>query len=51
MTESFAAQYKDIRFHMVSPGTLLGAEVTPKKGKKVSPHSVAREIFKKMTRP
>jgi NAD(P)-dependent dehydrogenase (short-subunit alcohol dehydrogenase family) len=51
LTESYAARYNDIRFHMVSPGTLLGAEVTPKQGKKVSPQSVAREIFEKMTRP
>ncbi len=45
VTESFAANYKHLKFYMVSPGTLEGAEVMAGKGKKVSPQSVAREIY------
>lgn len=45
MTESFAARYSSLRFHMVSPTTLTGAAVKFKKGEHVSPESVAGEVF------
>lgn len=50
MTESFAAGYGNIRFHMVSPGTMIGAHVssTGGEGEPVSPQSVAREVYEKM---
>lgn len=49
VTESFAAKYKNLKFYMVSPGTMEGAEVMAGKGKKVSPQSVAREIYTLMS--
>jgi len=49
VTESFAAKYKHLKFYMVSPGTMEGAEVMAGKGKKVSPQSVAREIYTLMS--
>lgn len=45
LTTSFQKQYPGIHFHMVSPPTMIGAEVRSKSGKKVSPESVAREIY------
>jgi NAD(P)-dependent dehydrogenase (short-subunit alcohol dehydrogenase family) len=44
ITQSFAAQYKNIRFHMAAPVTLEGAEVEAKTGNKVTPQSAAKEI-------
>ncbi len=49
LTLSFAEQYKNIRFHMVSPSTMTGAQVKAPKGKVVSPQSVAREIIGLLT--
>ncbi len=49
-TESFAAQYKNIRFQVVSPHTMLGAKVKSKTGEVVTPQSVAQEIYEKITR-
>lgn len=48
VTRSFAETFKHIRFHMVSPPTLLGAEVQLPRGEKMSPVEVAREIYETM---
>ncbi|MCK4764097.1 MAG: SDR family oxidoreductase [Candidatus Aminicenantes bacterium] len=45
ITRSFAEQYKNIRFHMVSPPTLVGAAVQLPRGRKISPADAAREIY------
>ncbi|MDQ1350805.1 MAG: 3-oxoacyl-[acyl-carrier protein] reductase [Acidobacteriota bacterium] len=49
MTESFAARYESIGFHLVSPATMEGAKIKSKDGKQVSPQSVALEVFEKIT--
>lgn len=48
MTKSFAATYKNIRFHMVSPPSLIGANIPAHGKKQVSPASVAQEVYKKI---
>ncbi len=48
MTESFAAMYRNIGFHLVSPSTMEGAKVKSKEGKQISPQSVALEIYEKI---
>jgi NAD(P)-dependent dehydrogenase (short-subunit alcohol dehydrogenase family) len=48
MTESFAARYQNIRFQMVSPATMIGAEVKSTGGEQVSPQSVARQVYEKI---
>ena len=50
VTESFDAKYKNLRFHMVSPNTIEGAKIKSGKGEKVSPQSVAREIYEILMR-
>ena len=50
LTTSFQKQYPGIQFHMVSPATLQGAEVRLKSNKKVSPESVAKEIYELILR-
>jgi NAD(P)-dependent dehydrogenase (short-subunit alcohol dehydrogenase family) len=45
LTMSFQKQYPGIRFHMVSPPTLQGAEVRSKSGNKVSPESIAKKVY------
>jgi len=45
LTTSFQKQYPGIRFHMVSPLTMTGAEVRSKSGKKVSPEAIAQEVY------
>jgi hypothetical protein len=45
ITESYAASYTDIRFHMVSPPNLEGGKVKSQKGECVPPQTVAAEIF------
>lgn len=50
LTESFAAEYDGIRFHMISPATLTGAKVKAQKGERISPDSVAGEVFALMTK-
>ncbi|MCP5109046.1 MAG: SDR family oxidoreductase [bacterium] len=49
LTESFAVEHEDIRFHMVSPPTLLGAKVRAKSGATISPRDAAREVYKILT--
>ncbi len=49
LTESFAQRYEKIAFSLVSPHTMEGAKVPSKKGKQVSPQSVALEIYEKIT--
>lgn len=51
ITQSYAALYPDIRFHMVSPPTLEGAKVKSQKGDRVSPQTVAAEVFDVINRP
>lgn len=46
ITQSFSAQYKNIRFHMAAPPTLEGAAVKAKRGHTVTPQSVAEGIYK-----
>jgi len=50
LTTSFQKQYPGIQFHMVSPATLQGAEVRLKSNEKVSPESVAKEIYELILR-
>ena len=45
LTTSFQKQYPGIRFHMVSPPTMTGAEVRSKSGKKVSPELIAKKVY------
>lgn len=49
MTESFAANYPNIRFQMISPSTLIGAKVKQRTGEQISPQVVAQEVFDKIT--
>ena len=46
MTNSFATTYQSIRFHMVSPCTLIGANIREYGKKQVSPESVAKNVYK-----
>lgn len=48
MTESFAARYENIGFHLVSPATMEGAKVKSKEGKQVTPQAVALEVYEKI---
>jgi NAD(P)-dependent dehydrogenase (short-subunit alcohol dehydrogenase family) len=50
MTTSFQKQYPGIDFHIISPPTMTGAEVRSKRGRKVSPESVAKRIFQLILR-
>lgn len=45
ITESFDAHHDDVRIHLYSPPTMVGAEVKAPGGEKKSPETVAREIF------
>lgn len=45
LTKSFEKQYPGIIFHHVAPPTLSGAKVKARKGKVVSPQSLAKEIL------
>ena len=49
ITKSYAGAYQHIRFNMVCPPTLEGADVALKKGKIISPKKVASEIFTLLT--
>lgn len=48
MTRAFEQEYPGIRFAIVSPPTLTGANVQRQGGKEVSPLSIAREIYRKI---
>jgi len=45
ITKSYAESYGHIRFNMVCPPTLAGADVALEKGKKIFSKKVASEIF------
>lgn len=49
ITTSYDRHYRDIRFNMVSPATLIGAREKRKKGPRVSPPRVAEKIYDTMT--
>lgn len=49
VTKSFAAKYRDLRFHMVSLPTIDKAKIESEKGRKVSTQSVANEIYQLIT--
>ena len=50
LTTSFQKQYPGIRFHMVSPPTMTGAEVRSKSENKVSPESIAKKVYELILR-